>query len=100
MRLGRRVREIEEELRSRRPSRVVVVDDGSERSRQMIEEARMRGCQVDMIVLGVMHVAETMEEAQAILEEHKAKRTCPLTVYKEGPKPWEVLLEWDEGIPT
>jgi len=69
--------------------------------RERVADARQRGVPIDLIRFGLMDEADTLEEAQALVEEHRREGDqMPITIYRRGTRGEEVLAEWDPGPPA
>ena len=68
--------------------------------RARAEEARRRGWSLNIIRIGVVRVANTVEEAEAIVTQHKVDRNrMPVTVYRRGAPGGAVLAKWAPELP-
>ena len=70
-----------------------------ERLRKRVEEAMAGGHRVHVIQIGGTGVAETVEEAEARILQHRERHGdhVPITIRRAGSE--EVLAEWDPGLP-
>ena len=102
MSVRRRVRAIEERVRVHDHVRVPIILDGRDYDhwRARVEEARRHGWRLNVIRFSVMHVAETLEEAEALVAQHQDQGSSwPITVYRDASPPEEILAEWAPELP-
>ncbi len=101
MTIRRRVRSLEEWMGPDEPIRIPIAADGADDPdaawNVAIREHRRRGLKVGPFKIdGVWMLAETRDDALAMVDEHK--RTSPtdrVTVYRRDSRCREVLLEWE-----
>ena len=90
MAMRRRVERLERELGCRDVAVPIILDG---RNEDLARAAYERGGPVQIVRIEVTAEAETMEEAEAIIAQH---RDLPVTVcHPDG----RLLAEWDPGLP-
>ncbi len=102
MSMRRRVAAVEQAMQVNTDVRVPIVlgFGNDDHWRERAEEARRHGWGLNVIRFGLCQVAETVEEADAIVAQHREEEgACPVTVYLKGTRNDEVLVEWDPGLP-
>ena len=102
MSVRRRLEAVEDRLNVRDDVRVTILWPGRNEGlcRERVGEARRRGWSLNIIRIGVVQVADTVEEAEAIVAQHKVDRDrMPVTVYSRSNPGTEVLAEWAPELP-
>ncbi len=103
MSVRRRLEAVEDRLNVHDDVRVHILWSGRNEGlcRERVEEAQRRGWRLNIIRIGVLHVADTVEEAEALLAKHKASgKEIPITVYARGSEGTKTLAQWDPGLPA
>ncbi len=102
MSLRSRMRHVEHRAGVGRAVTIPIILDGRnhDRWRERAEKAHRRGWKIKLIRIGVQHQADTVEEAEAIVAEHREKRErMPVWVYKRGTQGEKVLAKWAPELP-
>ena len=102
MSMRRRIAAVEQSMHVRSDVPVSVFWDGrdDDRCRERVEDARRRGSPLNIIRFTLFEVADTVEEAEAIVSQHRADGgRMAVTVYSRAAPGVEVLAEWDPGLP-
>ncbi len=73
---------------------------GPDLCRKRVEDAQSRGCTLKIVRFSIVRVADTVEEAEAVLAQHQVDRPqTPVTVYSRRNPGTEVLAEWAPDLP-
>ena len=105
MRMRNRIAAAERQVGMRKTRAALIIwggrDDGIWRARA--EEAKRRGSRIRIIRIGLQDFAETVDEAEALIAKHRAKRktVISITIYRGSvmPRKKEVLAHWEAELP-
>ena len=102
MSLRRRVKAMEQRFAPAHQVLIPVFLHGGnhDHARERLEYAREHGYRVRLIRFSVGDVADSLEQAEEIVANHRTARpNAPITIYRRGSDPEEVLARWDQGFP-